>query len=143
MRLIKGIRKVKPGVYGFTLIEVLAAIVVLSFGVVVVLRALETSLSAMGSSRDTMWGNILVREILAGTELDMRSGMEISSYSSGQAQIGPYRDFMWEREMEPASVFVLESEETKVSLYKVDVGVWRAGSPGRRYSAETFLRRIE
>jgi len=128
---------------GFTLIEVLAAIVVLSFGIVVILRALETSLIAMERSRNTMWGYILIREIFAGTKIDMRRGVEMPSYSAGINEIGPCKNFHWEREIEPVSAFVLNNDKMKISLYRVTIKTWRDNFPAIKYDVTAYVRQLK
>jgi len=124
---------------GFTLIEVLVALVVLSTGIVLILRAFETSLATLAQSRDAMWGNLLVREIIAETRLSLRSGEDIRSTTRGQAVSGPCTDFRWERIVEPASgLSGIKANGATNTLSQVAVRVWRDGS-SREYSVTTYL----
>ncbi len=59
---------------GFTLIEVLIAVVILSTGIVMVLRAFDTALVALHDSRDTLRAALIVRNRLADVRLAAATG---------------------------------------------------------------------
>jgi type II secretion system protein I len=71
-------RRTYPGVparrakRGFTLIEVLVALVILSTGIVLVLRAFETALVASGRGRDSLVATALLRDKLIQVETALR-----------------------------------------------------------------------
>ena len=57
---------------GFTLIEVLVALVILSTGIVLVLRAFETALTASVRARDSMLATLLLRDKLSQVEASLQ-----------------------------------------------------------------------
>jgi prepilin-type N-terminal cleavage/methylation domain-containing protein len=59
---------------GFTLIEVLIAVVILSTGIVMVLRAFDTALVALHDSRDTVRAALITRNRLADIRLAAAAG---------------------------------------------------------------------
>jgi prepilin-type N-terminal cleavage/methylation domain-containing protein len=123
---------------GFTLVEVLVALVVLSTGIVLVLRAFETSLSALRVSRQSLWAAVLVRNILAETQTALAAGETVPAYGRGRSASGPVEDFQWERIMEsvrrPGG-----AAGTNLQL-RVEVSAWRE-DPERRYTVTTYLLR--
>ena len=96
----------------------------------------------MAHSRDAMWGNLLVREILAETRLSFRAGEGVQSTTRGTAVSGPCSDFRWERIIEPVSGMAgIRANGATNTLALVDVRVWRDGS-SREYSVTTYLMRF-
>ena len=83
------------GKQGVTLIEVLLAVVILSVGIVGVLRAYATSIGALEISRDTV--NTI--ELLKGKMADLEQGMiEQGGISAGSASgqfTGEFKDYNW------------------------------------------------
>jgi|GEM_PF-5606712 len=65
---------------GFTLLEVLVTLVILSVGIVVVLQAFQTSIVALEAARDSLRMELLLKEYLAETEGAVRQ--------SGSAETG-------------------------------------------------------
>lgn len=59
--------------WAFTLVELLVAVAVLSLGLVAVLRALQTCVSALAQARDTLRATDVLRELLAQTEIELRT----------------------------------------------------------------------
>ena len=111
----------------FTLIEVLITLVVLSTGIILVMRAFETSLVALCDSRDAVWATLLISEKLA----EIEAGGPSAGRASG-AFSRPYDDFRWERRV------LWADGDASNALYRVSVSVWRAGV-SRKYAAVTQL----
>ncbi|OGV64865.1 MAG: hypothetical protein A2498_14180 [Lentisphaerae bacterium RIFOXYC12_FULL_60_16] len=125
---------------GFTLVEVLVALVVLSTGIVLVLRAYETSLSALRVSRQSLWAAVLVRNILSETQTALAAGEPVGSRDGGRSVAGPVEDFQWERLVEP--VRRAPGDGGTNTLVQVEVSAWR-GDPDSRYTITTYMVRTE
>lgn len=83
----------RPCRAGFTLIEVLVALVILSTGLVVVLRAYNTSLTALGRSRDVLLASRLIREQMAEAQAQVRKTGEWNGSAAGLSDDPAYQGF--------------------------------------------------
>jgi prepilin-type N-terminal cleavage/methylation domain-containing protein len=134
---------------GFTLIEILITIVILSTGIVVILHAFEVSMTGLARARDVLSGTILCQNKITDIKSDIILGKAPNAVSGG-AFDSTFNDFRWEVEsgLMPRSVKKPDSsdkgkdkgEETGVDLYKVKVSVWRNGYPDERQETVTFLK---
>jgi prepilin-type N-terminal cleavage/methylation domain-containing protein len=126
----------------FTLIEVLVTLAILSTGIVVVLQAFNTSLVALGESRDTLRAYDLLARRVAETELALREqGAEGASSVSEGRFTGRHADFLWRVEVRDASVpgaGGLTGGLSGPQLKEIAASVWRTGAT-RRHTAVTFV----
>jgi prepilin-type N-terminal cleavage/methylation domain-containing protein len=121
----------------FTLIEVLVTVVILSTGIVVVLEALQTSLGALGSARDSLRATLLVREKMAEVERGaLQSGGGGLSSSSARFGEGFYRGFRVDCDI--ARVDVDGDAGRRRSLYRVAVSAARQDA-GTEQIAGTWI----
>ena len=136
------------GEAGFTLIEILITIVILSVGIVSILHAFETSMNALILSRDVMFGTVLCRDKLSDIKSDVVIGKAPVGTSDGEFS-GTFEDYRWTTESSLLPRNIKESssggkadkdEDVGVDLYKVKVSVWRNGYPDDRQEAVTFLK---
>ncbi|MFC1497284.1 prepilin-type N-terminal cleavage/methylation domain-containing protein [Verrucomicrobiota bacterium] len=127
---------------GFTLIEVLVTIVILSVGIVTVLQALDASVCHLGISRDTMLATMLMKEKMADLETQTFNKGEINTgLSRGRFQRS-YRDFLWQLHVKRISGLTdiqTVADGTSCSLNEVSLTVWREDSK-RKYSITTYIR---
>lgn len=127
---------------GFTLIEILVTTVVLSTGIVMVLRAFNLGAAALGVARDRLWSTMLIDEKVSAIRAAVADGeaRTIPTSASGRFE-ARYSDFRWESrcEVEPvgAPSEAPESGEAP-ELWRVTVTVWREPSE-RRISAATYV----
>lgn len=122
------------GTEGFTLVEVLVAVVILSVGIVAILQAFHHSLSVLGESRDCLRSSHLLAEKLSETELGALAG---NAPESSNGEFGGLNNrYRWDCRVVP-EMSVMPAGTT--SLDRVTVTVWRSGS-SRRYAAETCIR---
>jgi type II secretion system protein I len=121
---------------GFTLIEVLVALVVLSTGIVAVLRALDTATVALGEARDSLQATLLMEKKLAeASAAAAAERAELSAGSFSESFLGaPWRG-AWDVEAGlPGGVRVVSESN---ALVRVRISVSRAG--GAVHSRETYL----
>lgn len=127
---------------GFTLIEVLVALVILATGIVVVLRAFQTSAVALGEARDRMWATLLIGEKLSDIEAFVYDNPGLLPESSEGRFTGLYRDFLWRCEVgdppRDVSSSVTAGDDGPAYLR---ISVRRDGNR-REYLGETFLRAL-
>lgn len=123
---------------GFTLIEILITLVILSTGIVLVLEAFQTSLTALGASRDSLWSNVLIKEKLAGIEADELEDDDFEISDSSGNFDDPYRKYAWK--MDVASINVSSSTgESAGSLRELTITAWRRGMK-RSETLSTYKR---
>lgn len=137
------VRTRSPRIDGFTLIEVLISVVILSIGIVVVLQAFDTSLFALGVSRDTQRATMLIREKMAELEMSALEQDGIEPGSSSGRFLRTNKGFHWELQVTQVPRLIRlgagGGEIGTDALNEVVVTVWRKGSD-RRYSVVTYVR---
>lgn len=118
---------------GFTLIEVLVALVILSIGIVAVLRSFDTATVALADAREALQATLLAGEKLG----------EWKAAAAGQAADPPVGAFaetfmggVWEGSVELDAVSA--GAAVTNPLYRVRVQLMRGG--GRIHERETFVR---
>ncbi len=127
-----------PPSRGFTLPEVLIAVVILSVGIISVLEAFNVSMATLGAARDALRANMLIIERMAGLELSaIETGKLEEDYSAG-AFDGDDVSYMWDKKVTDISSVSVPGLDTAM-LNQVDMAVWREGT-SRRYSVSTYLR---
>lgn len=113
--------------FGFTLIEVIVAIAILSISFVLVMQLFSNGLKAARSSCDYTRAIVLAKD-----KLDELSGIPVSG--SGEFEEG----FTWESEVEPYG----EDEESGYNLLKVKVIVSWDSTLNRQRSVELVTLRM-
>lgn len=121
---------------GFTLIEVLVSVVVLSTGIIFVLHAFETATVALSDMRDVIWASNVAQAEIDKMRVRGAAGTDIGSgYWSGRTSTY-YADFIWERNIASAQP---EGGNADADLRHVILGVRRDGA-NRLYKYETYIR---
>lgn len=121
---------------GFTLIEVLVSVVILSTGIVFVLHAFETATVALSEMRDTIWASSVAQQEIDRMRVAASSGQDIGSgYWTGRTETH-YSGFTWERNISAAS---FDGRPDGVDVRRVIFGVKRDGA-SRVYTYETYIR---
>jgi prepilin-type N-terminal cleavage/methylation domain-containing protein len=113
---------------GFTLVELLVTLIILSTGIVLVLQAFETSAIALSESRDAMRADWLIRQKLAAMTADP-GGDE----AGGGSFPPPYNAYQWR-----ASRHAID--RNGYSLEHLTVSVWRQDSKAI-YAESTLVRK--
>lgn len=126
------------------MVEVLITLVILSTGIVMLLRALQTSVTGLDRARDTLFASLLCREKLVDIEADIRTGHRPPASSDGEFE-GIYAAFRWsvaatqEESVKPDSEKKTGGDDPPpVTLYKVSIETWREGREYKQ-QAETYL----
>lgn len=125
---------------GFTLIEVLIAVVILATGMVVVLEGLHASLNVLTHAVDKSRCAILLQDKLERVRTVVEQGDDPGMLGSAGAFESPYANYRWALETGTA---VLSSPGAGVDaasgdLYEVEATVWRDGRE-RTYSVSTLI----
>jgi type II secretion system protein I len=121
---------------GFTLIEVLVSVVILSAGIVFVLQAFQTATVALSEMRDTIWASNVAQAEIDRLRVIASSGEDIGSgYWTGRTSTY-YSDFTWDRNISGAQ---LGSGPGAGDVRRVIFGVRRDGG-SRVYTYETYIR---
>lgn len=118
---------------GFTLLEVLVTLAILSTGIVLVLGALSASTSALEEGRDALRLTVLARDLVDRTSAAlMQQGATLPPAAGRYA--APNGDFMWTLDVSA----VPGSESASQALCRVSAAVWRE-STGRRCVVESYI----
>jgi prepilin-type N-terminal cleavage/methylation domain-containing protein len=124
---------------GFTLVEVLVAVVVLSVGIVAVMRGFETALLALRGSADTLQASSIIAEKMSQVRAGSLSRDESDEGSSFAGDTsGTARGFSWKMDLDEVSMSGAGEEDTN-SVVKVTVTVSGRGSR-RTYTGETYIQ---
>jgi len=118
---------------GFTLIEVLVTVIVLSVGIVGVLSAYQSLLSGLSSARDAIRADWIIRDRLAFIESSVAqsSTVDASQYSGSFSGSGGF-------EGNVTIDAIKSTPDGSNSLSEVNVTVWRKGSMSQ-YSVTTTV----
>ena len=114
---------------GFTLVEVLVAMVILATGIVLVLRAFETSLTALAEARDALQSTLLIRNKIAEVEAEALGDASLSSAGGGFSEEYGYSGSVSVTAVDGAT---LASRDEPRVLHEVTVTVWRTGTDRQR-----------
>jgi prepilin-type N-terminal cleavage/methylation domain-containing protein len=124
---------------GFTLIEVLVSVVVLSTGIIFVLHAFETATVALSEMRDAIWASNVAQSEIDKMRVRGATGVDIGNgYWTGRTATY-YSDFIWERNIRSAQ---LGGGEGAPDVRHVVLGVTREGA-SRMYKYETYIRVVK
>lgn len=125
---------------GFTVLEAVIALAILSAGISIVFRAFGSSVRLLGGLRDRLGAEIVIREKLA--ELRLAAAADpaaLPAVAMGSAT-GPQADFRWVAHVEdtgpPAAV--PDGEGPVYDVRRVRLAVWREGA-SRRWAATTLV----
>jgi len=127
---------------GFSLIEVLIAVVILAVGIVGILQGMYSAVGVLDAAVDKTRASMLVRtrfSVARQAALDMQ---DLSALPSNGEFEKPYEQYRWRMQVEDVQLSgdTAGAEVGTVGgmLYKVEVLVWRIGSE-REYNAATYV----
>lgn len=113
---------------GFTLIELLVALAILATGIVVILEAFQTSLSALRETRDVLLADLLVGRRLAAVESELRSSPGTVPQSGRGGFSGAFTVYRWQASIDTA----MPADGNIGRVADVQVDVWRRGAAAVR-----------
>ncbi len=113
---------------GFTLIEIMLTITILTVGIIGILRAYATSINALEVSRDTVDAVCLLKKKMAEIEQAAIEEGGISPGSSSGRFEDEFENFGWKLEVKTGSI---------EDLNEVTLVVSRVGQP-RKFSLVTY-----
>lgn len=119
------------GEAGFTLVEVIVALAMLSAGLILVLGLISSSIGRAASAERMVEAGLMARSLLAevGTYLPIRSEDLKGKYSNG---------YRWHLKMRPYGD-VEKRDEAPVELYTISTEVeWGEGGERRAYTITTL-----
>lgn len=122
---------------GFTLIEVLVAIVVLAVGLVLVAEAMGRTQQAMRISENLITASRLAEEKVTEAELDVLQYHKLQSSSADGTERFPGRQFVWRRTIAPFTHSTIE-DETKANIVLTAVE-WREGRRKNQLDLSTVV----
>jgi len=116
---------------GFTLIEIMFAVVILSFGLVLVLRSFATTLEGMKRSENVKLASYLLEEKMEEVK---EKAKEEKGIVNGNAfgEFEDYKDYNWNLNVNPSSVDEVLNE------VKLEIS-WTEGKNQRSIFATTYL----
>ncbi len=126
---------------GFTLIEVLIAVVILATGMVFILQGMQTAVKGLDVASGRARGAILLRSRMSAVRAAAQSGAALSDLEPAGAFEKPYDAYRWRMKVEKEPLVTtkdIEAESDAGSLYKVEIGVKRKGRQ-RSYVVTTFV----
>ncbi|MBT3191883.1 MAG: prepilin-type N-terminal cleavage/methylation domain-containing protein [Verrucomicrobia bacterium] len=125
---------------GFSLVEVLIAVVILSTGIVAVLQGLHASLSALDGAADKTRCEMLLRSRIVEAQAVALAGDDPSGVGSRGRFDEPFADYLWRLDVAAAAQPAgnAESVTSVGNLHEVGASVWREGSE-RIYTASTLV----
>lgn len=123
-------------VSGFTLIETLVSVVILSVGIVMILLALDSSVRALNEAREHTWGFRTASELLEEARLSFAAGAGPGIGMTSGFSTSPHGNYRWELRTFPTSL--PDGIDGEGDLFKVTATVWREGGV-RRKSVTTVI----
>ena len=124
---------------GFTLIEILVALVVVSVGLTAALRAFGVSMTALGDARDSLTVGRLIQEYWADLEAETVRRPAAEPVSAQGRFDPPYEGFVWQRIVTPVPSDAEAAVPMPGQLYEVELRVRRTGATRGGESARTLL----
>lgn len=110
---------------GFTLIEVLIAIIILSVGLVMVVEAMGRTQHGLRISQNLVLANQFIEEQVTEAEMEVRQYEKLRFGSSEDVYTLPGKKFRWKRNVDAYRDESIE-DETKLNRLQIDM-VWNDG----------------
>ena len=134
-----GRRQARARRYGFTLIEVLISLVILSTGIVVVLRALGMSLTAVHESHNRLWAEMVISDRIAEIKASaLENGVEAIKSMSGEFE--SLHGFSGDCRIDLVeSLPEKPGQSDGYRIYRVTIAAWNGAAPQKRYPSTSYM----
>lgn len=113
---------------GFTLIEVLITLVILSTGIVIVLEAFQTSLVALNAAREHLRATSLLEQKTSEIGLEVLAGTRGGGRMSEIIEQEPFRGFRCDSSVSRVDGQGAGVSEAGIGLYEIRATISKAGS---------------
>jgi len=125
---------------GFTLIEVLITLLILSTNLVLVLQAYQSSLRALGTSRENMHASALLGQRVADIEKSILLNPGQVPQSAEGVFSADYANYSWSQNIQEVTVSANGGTPSRSPghLCEATIVIWRTGSLNR-YESMTLL----
>lgn len=132
-------RNPEDAVNGFTLVEVMIAVAVISIGLVMILQGFIASLNAVKISEDTLMACMSADSSMASAQLESENKPEFMQSKSSETFNSGNLEFSWE--FVPEIIDMPEAGDIKEALFSVDAGLsWKDGKRRGDIKIETLFR---
>jgi general secretion pathway protein I len=116
---------------GFTLIEILVALVILSVALVTIMQLFSGGLKAAGIAGDYTQAIFLAREKIEELLLEKETPAETAE--------GVFNnDYKWQTESTPFSLYANDNNKVPVEIYEIRVSVSRRDGTGKQVLLQTL-----
>ncbi|WDN90303.1 general secretion pathway protein I [Desulfosarcina sp. BuS5] len=116
---------------GFTLIEILVALVILSISLVTIMQLFSGGLKASRIAGDYTQAIFLAREKMEELLLDKEDSTEITEGDFNN-------DYKWQAEITPFSLTAGDDNKVPVEVYEIQVSVSRKDDTGKQVLLQTL-----
>jgi type II secretion system protein I len=126
---------------GFTLVEALLTMVILSIGIIAILGAYRTSLNALEAIRDNAQALSLLKEKMADIEIKAVERQNLTPGASRGSEIAGESSLGWESNIQP-----LEMDDSKLKNCLNEVRVSVSGgkkAAGFHFTAATYVENVD
>lgn len=127
--------------YGFTLIEIMISVAILSVGLVLILQGLTHSLNILRISQDNLKATLLAENKMAELEIKAREGKEVFLEDLGEEFEFEDMECEWGIEITPVEWEIEEIPEEYEELNGVEASLsWKEGKRKGRIPLVTYMR---
>ncbi|MCK9555398.1 prepilin-type N-terminal cleavage/methylation domain-containing protein [bacterium] len=132
-------RNFNNGISGFTLIEVMIAVAIVSIGLVMILQGFVSSLNAVKISEGTLTACMIADSRMAYAQLESENNPEFMRAESSEAFVSENLEFSWE--FIPEIIDMPETGDINEELFSVtSVLNWKDGKRKGDIKIETLFR---
>lgn len=132
-------RNFKNAISGFTLVEVMIAVAIVSIGLVMILQGFISSLNAVKISEDTLAACTIADSRMAYAQLESENKPEFMRSKSSEAFVSGKLEFSWE--FIPEIIDMPEAGDMNEELFSVtSVLNWKDGKRKGDIKIETLFR---
>jgi len=126
---------------GFTLIEIMVSVAILSIGLVLVLQGLTHSLNVLRVSRDNLKATLLAENKMAEVEIQAKENRDVFEESLKEGFEFENIEYKWQVLISPVELEMNEISKGCEDLNKIEgVISWKEGKRKGRIPLVTYMR---